>query len=267
MLKSFLYFIRLIFLQRDLILTMSGREIKTQYVGSVLGFLWTFINPIIMICIFWFVFSVGFKAQPLNHVPFAVWLTAGLAVWYFFSEIVTGSTGLIVHNAMLIKKTLFQSQILPVVRIISCLVTHTVFLLVLLGLLLFQQLPFTLYFMQFFYYLLCTMALSLGISWAVSALHPFFRDMEKIVAVVMQVGFWATPIFWDLQMIPVRFHGLLKLNPMFYLVQGYRESFLYFVPFWRHPQETLYFWVVTLVILVGGALVFKKLKPQFADVL
>ena len=82
----------------------------TQYVGSLLGFIWTFINPMVMIFVFWVVFSVGFRVQPANNVPFVVWLTAGMAAWFVFAEIVSGSAGTIVSNAHLIKKTLFHSR-------------------------------------------------------------------------------------------------------------------------------------------------------------
>jgi len=108
---------------------------------------------------------------------------------------------------------------------------------------------------------------ALGFGWAVSALNVFVRDVGQIVAVIIQVGFWATPILWDISIMPLKVQMIFKLNPMFYIVQGYRESFIYFSPFWRHPYQTLYFWVVAVTILVIGALIFKKLKPQFADVL
>ena len=109
MIKSFFYFIRLIFLQKHLIISMAKREVATQYVGSLLGFIWTFINPMVMIFVFWIVFSIGFRVQPKNDVPFVVWLTAGMAGWFVFAEIVNGSAGTIVSNAHLIKKTLFHS--------------------------------------------------------------------------------------------------------------------------------------------------------------
>ena len=137
MLKSLYYFLKLIFLQKHMILSMAKREVATQYVGSLLGFIWTFINPMVLIFVFWVVFSVGFKVKPTNNVPFVVWLTAGMAAWFVFAEIVNGSAGSVVSNAHLIKKTLFQSQILPVIKIASCLVTHSVFLLVLIGLIIF----------------------------------------------------------------------------------------------------------------------------------
>jgi lipopolysaccharide transport system permease protein/teichoic acid transport system permease protein len=246
---------------------MAKREVRTQYVGSLLGFIWAFINPLVMIFVFWFVFSVGFKAKPLNNVPFVVWLSAGLAPWFVFADIVVGSAGVVVANGHLIKKTLFPSQILPVVKIISCFITHAVFLVVLMGLIIFQQMPFSWYYLQFLYYLLCMAVFSLGLAWTVSALNVFIRDVGQIVAVIIQVGFWATPVFWDINIMPHKLQTLIKLNPMYYVVQGYRESFINFIPFWAHPRLTIYFWVVTLVVLGFGAYVFKKLKVQFADVL
>lgn len=267
MIKSLFYFVRLIFLQRHLIASMAKREVATQYVGSLLGFIWTFINPLVMIFVFWVVFSVGFKVQPTNNVPFVVWLTCGMAPWFIFSEIVSGSAGAVVSNAPLIKKTLFHSHILPVIKIFSSLITHCVFLVVLIGLIIFQKMPFSWYYFQFLYYLFGLSVLALGLGWAVSALNPFLRDIAQIVGVVLQVGFWATPIFWDIHIMPAKIQMIFKLNPMFYIVQGYRDSFIYFKPFWMHPLQTLYFWAITGTILVAGALIFKKLKPQFADVL
>ncbi len=246
---------------------MAMREVKTQYVGSLLGFVWTFIQPMVMIFVFWFVFSVGFKAKPLNNVPFVVWLTAGMAIWFVFSDIVTGSANIITENANLIKKTVFPSQVLPVIKITSCLVIHVVFLLVLVTLIVFERMPFSFYYLQSLYYLFCMAVLALGLGWLVSSLNVFIRDTKQLVGVILQVGFWATPIFWDINIMPPSVRPLLKLNPMFYVVQGYRESFIYFLPFWRHPYQTLYFWMIALAALAGGALMFKKLKPHFGDML
>jgi len=267
MIRSFVHFIRLIFSQKDVIASMARREVAAQYVGSLLGFIWTFIHPLIMIFVFWVVFSVGFRVRPMNDVPFVVWLTAGMAAWFLFADIINGSAGAVVSNSHLIKKTVFPSQILPVVKIVSSLITHSVFLFVLIGLILFQSMPLSFYYLQFLYYLLCLCVLGLGLGWAISALNVFIRDIGQIAGVVIQIGFWATPIFWDIQIMPPAVQMVLKLNPMFYIVQGYRESFIYFSPFWQHPYQTLYFWTVAVVIFVGGALIFRRLKPQFADVL
>lgn len=267
MLSRLFRFIHLIVAQRQLILALSKREIASQYIGSMLGVVWTFIQPAVMIFVFWFVFSVGFKTKPMNDVPFVVWLTAGMAPWFVFSDIVVRSATAIVGYTHLIKKSVFPSQILPVVKVISCMFTHSAFILLLLFLLVFQKISIGLYALQFFYYLFCLCILALGIGWMVAALNVFIRDVGQIVAVVMQVGFWATPIFWDIAIMPPKIQAILKLNPVYYIVQGYRDSFIYSVSFWDRPQYTLYFWVVTIGCFVVGALVFRKLKGQFADVL
>lgn len=246
---------------------MARREIITQYVGSLLGFIWTFIHPMVLVTVFWFVFSIGFKSKPMGDVPFVVWLTAGMAPWFMFSDVVLGSVGVIVGNGHLIKKTLFPAQILPIIKLLSGTVTHAIFLFVLLCLIIFQKMPISLFYFQVFYYFFCMIFLVLGIAWAVSALNVFIRDIGQVVGVVIQVGFWATPIFWDINMMPVNIQFYLKLNPMYYIVQGYRETFISFVPFWHHPELTVYFWFCALATFCAGALVFKKLKKQFADTL
>ncbi len=123
------------------------------------------------------------------------------------------------------------------------------------------------FYFQALYYLFCLWVFALGIAWSVASLNVFIRDIGQLVAVIIQVGFWATPIFWDINMMPDRVQFFLKFNPVFYIVQGYRDSFIYSVPFWHHPYQTIYFWVVTLSVLATGIWVFSKLKPQFADVL
>ena len=264
---SLLAFLRLLYNRRTLITAMAARELRVQYAGSSLGLLWTLIHPVVMITVFWFVFSVGFKAKPLNDVPFVVWLTAGLAPWYIFSDIISGSTGIIVAHAHLVKKTLFSSQLLPLVKMLSSLATHGIFMAVLLVLLIFQRMPISLYYLQALYYLFCLLTLSLGIAWGLAALNVFIRDVAQLVAVALQIAFWVTPIFWDISIMTPKVQRLLKLNPAYYIVQGYRESFITFQPFWSHPLHTAYYWLIALSTLVGGAYIFRKLKPQFPDVL
>lgn len=267
LLQGFGNFLLTLYQRRFLILEMAKRDIATQHVGSMLGFFWTFVNPLIMIFILWLVFSVGFKAAPKGNIPFVVWLTAGMAMWNTFSEIINGSTGVIINNSHLVKKVVFPLSILPVVKLVGSFITHAVFLVMLLGLILLYKMPFSIYWLQALYYFLAMAILALGISWITASVNIFARDTSQIVNVILQIGFWATPIFWDLGIMPSRVQFLLKLNPMFYIVQGYRESFIYFVPFWRHWQMTLYFWGVTGFVFILGATIFLRLRPHFADVL
>lgn len=267
MIANVVSFLKVIWLQRHLVFTMAVREVKSQYVGSSLGFLWTIIQPIVMITVFWFVFSVGFKARPMNDVPFVVWLTAGLAPWYFFSEIVSGSTGMVIAHGHLVKRTIFYPHILPVVKVLAAFVTHCVFLCVLILLIIFQQQPFLLSFFQIIYYSVCLVVLALGISWFTSALNVFLRDVGQFVNVCLQVGFWVTPIFWDIGMMPERVRWFLKLNPVYYIIQGYRDSLISGMPFWHHGAYSIYFWTIACSAFFFGAVFFRRLKPQFSDVL
>lgn len=267
MLHGVVKFLHLVVVQRQLIYALAKREIASQYIGSVLGIVWTFIQPAVMIFVFWFVFSVGFKTKPMNDVPFAVWLTAGMAPWFAFSDIVVKSAQAVVGYGHLIKKSVFPSQILPVVKILSSMSTHFAFVGLLLLLMLSLQVSLTWHAAQFFYYLFCLSFLALGIGWIVAALNVFIRDVGQIVSVLMQIGFWATPIFWDLKIMPDGIQQLIKFNPVYYIIQGYRDAFLYGIPFWERPLYTVYFWVVAVSCFFFGVIVFRKLKGQFADVL
>jgi len=264
--RSLVDFLHTLYFRRFLILEMAKRDVASNHVGSFLGFFWTFINPLILICILWVVFSVGFKVAPAQGVAFAVWLTAGMAIWTMFAEVLNGSTGVIVSHSYLVKKVVFPLSILPVVKLISAFATHLAFVLILIVFIIIEGLPFSLYWFQSLYYLGAMAVFVLGISWLTASLNVFVKDTAQIVTVLMQIGFWATPVFWDIEIMPENLQFLFRSNPMFYVVQGYRDSFLYSVPFWHRWELTLYFWGVTALVTVTGALVFQRLKPHFADV-
>ncbi|KJU81507.1 ABC transporter, partial [Candidatus Magnetobacterium bavaricum] len=108
---------------------------------------------------------------------------------------------------------------------------------------------------------------SIGLSWLFSAINVFHKDTSVVLGVVINIWFWLTPIVYGIEVLPKQFHVILKLNPIFYIAQGYRESFVYAVPLWNHMYQGAYFWFVTLTMLVVGGYVFKKLKPEFAEML
>ena len=260
-------FLLILYRRRGMILDMARRDVASHHIGSLLGFFWTFVNPVIMITILWFVFSVGFRTMPKGNVPFVVWLTAGMCIWNTFVEVVNGSALAIISSPYLVKKIVFPLSILPVVKLVGALITHCIFLCLLALLIVFQGVPINLYWLQALYYFMAMSVLALGLGWLASSVNVFARDTAQIVGVVMQIGFWGTPIFWDLSIMPERFQFFVKLNPMFYIVQGYRDSFIYGVPFWQHWQMTLYYWSVAGFAFALGAIIFLRLRPHFADVL
>lgn len=103
---------------RHIIFELARQDLKARYLGSYLGIVWAFIQPVISILIFWFVFQVGFKSTPVNNVPFILWLTAGMVPWFFFSDSILGATNSILDNSFLVKKVLFRVSILPITRVL-----------------------------------------------------------------------------------------------------------------------------------------------------
>ena len=259
--------IRDIIANRKFLWQMTKRDFKQRYLGSYLGILWAFIQPTITVMIFWFVFQVGFKSTPVNNFPFILWLVCGMFPWFFLSESILSATNSVVESSFLVKKIVFRVELLPIVKIVSALVVHLFFVAVLIVMFAIYGYPPSIYNVQIIYYLLAMICLALGISWLTSALTVFVRDVGQFVGMILQFGFWGTPIFWNLKMLPEQFQFLLKFNPAYYLVEGYRQSFIYNEWFWEHAYLTAYFWSVTAAVMIIGAWCFKKLRPHFADVL
>ncbi len=261
------WFLRDIVSSRRLILDLAKNDLKTRFLGSYLGIVWAFVQPLTTILIFWFVFQVGFKSAPVGDFPFILWLLCGMIPWFYISESIQGGTTSVIDNSYLVKKVVFRVSILPIIRIVSGLFVHALFIGVLFLMFALYGYPISIYNLQVFYFLFCTIVLVLGISWITSALIVFLRDLSQIVGIIIQFGFWLTPIFWSFKIMPEKYHFMFKLNPVYYIIEGYRDTFINHVWFWEHYNLTLSFWTMTLTLLTAGILLFRKLKPHFADVL
>lgn len=262
-----LAFVQDLFHQRALLWSLTKKDLRQRYLGSVLGILWAFIQPTISVLIFWFVFQVGFKSMPVDGFPFVLWLCCGMFPWFFFTDAWSGATNAIVSNSFLVKKVVFRVSLLPIIQIMSALVINLFFVGVLFLMFgLYGYLP-SIYNAQVVYYLFALICLVFGLSLITSSLMVFLKDVGQFVSMLIQFGFWATPIFWNLQMIPYWLHWIFKLNPVYYIVEGYRASFIYHLWFWQLGYVNLSFWLETGAIILFGAYLFKKLRPHFADVL
>ena len=253
--------------QREIIWAMALREMQTRYAGTLAGLVWSVVHPLMTILIYWFVFSVGFRIQPMGNIPFIVVFLCGLIPWMAFSETISASTNAVTANAHLVKKTTFPTEILPVVHLVASMVTQLIMLAILAVLMAVNGISFSPYNLQFVYYLLGMSVFCVGLGWMVSALNVFYRDVGQIVTVLLNMWFWLTPIVWPLKMLPDRCQFFIKLNPIYYVVQGYRASFFRHTWFWENWQLGGYFWAVSLVMFLAGGLLFRKLKPDFPEVL
>lgn len=260
-------FLKEIFQYNSTVISLAKNDFKNRYAGSYLGALWAFIQPLITILIFWFVFEVGFRATPVENVPYLIWFICGIIPWFFFSDAVLGATMSIVDYNYLVKKVMFNINILPLVRLMVALFVHLFFIVLLFVVCFSTSLPVTIYSVQILYYSFSIFVFSLGVSYLTSSLVPFSKDFGQIVAIVLQFGFWLTPVVWNYEILSPKLLTIFKLNPAFYIVQGYRDSLVYKVWFWERPLSTLFFWITTGVVFYVGKVLFRRLKPHFADVL
>ena len=251
-----------------LILRLGKNDFKTRYAGSYLGIFWAFVQPVVTVLVYWFVFS-KLRAGQMRDVPFILWLIAGLVPWFYFSDALSTGASSLMEYSYLVKKVVFRIEILPIVKLVSALFVHIFFVFVVLVLYIVMGYAPGITVIELAYYSGCMFVMVLGLSYLNSALAVFFRDLTQIIAICLQVGVWATPIMWNFTDLslngPLRF--IFKLNPMYYIVEGYRAALIDHTWFWQRPVLTLYFWAFTLVVFLIGTRIFRKLRVHFADVL
>lgn len=265
LLKELLFFITSIINKRYIIFQLVKRDFINKYLGSFFGLAWAFVQPTVYILVIWAVFSFGLKAGNLaSDHPFILWLMIGLIPWFFITETIISATRSILEYRYLIKKIVFKASIIPLIKIFSIFIVHLFLIIFLIIFCFFYRYFPAVIWVQIFYYIACLIIFLIGFSWLSSALMVFIKDIGHIVAISMQIFFWITPIFWDYTRVPENFRLLLYINPFYYIIQGYRDTFLYNTWFWQRMPETLFFWIVTIIIFTVGALTFKKLRPYFA---
>lgn len=266
--KKIVSFSKEIYRNRKLVLQFSLNDFKARYAGSFFGILWAFVNPLVMVLTYWLVFGFGLKASMADgKYPFIVFLVTGIVPWFFFSDTFTSSTGVFREYSYLVKKVVFDIRILPTTKLLSNLYTHLFFLLVTMGIVVLNGFYPTVQTLQLIYYIFCLFCFLTGLTWITSAIQPFFPDITQIINIFLQAFMWTLPILWSPTQFSPQIVRILKFNPLYYVIQGYRESFLSEGWFFEHWQMSLYFWVVTLILLFIGAIVFKRLRPHFSDVL
>ena len=260
-------FLKNIWQSRGLLWKLTKNDFKQKYLGNLLGFVWAFIQPTATIAVFWFVFQVGFKSKPVDDFPFILWLVSGMFPWFYFADGLSNGTTSILSNSFLVKKIVFRVSLLPLIKLLSALVIHIFFIFFMFAMFLYYGYTPEIYWLQILYYLFAVSMLLLGLSWITSSIVVFFRDMGQLVAVIIQFGFWLTPIFWSMKMVPDRYHSIIELNPLVYIIEGYRNSMIYHRWFWEDINATIYYWIVTALVFAIGGLTFSKLRPHFSDVL
>jgi lipopolysaccharide transport system permease protein len=256
-------------LNRQLIKALSVREILSRYKGSLIGVVWAFVNPILMLIIYTFVFSVVFKSRwpggSESKTEFALILFSGLIIFNLFSECLNRSPNLIISNVNFVKKVIFPLECLPWVSLIASLFHTFINLLVwVIAYILLFGLPHATIFL-FPIVLLPIIFLNVGLGWMLASLGVYFRDLGQFVAMLSTVLMFLSPIFYPVTALPEEYQIYLKLNPITPAIEGIRS-----ILFWGNlPDFSLLFinLVISLIICWLGFIWFQKTRKGFADVL
>jgi lipopolysaccharide transport system permease protein len=254
---------------RYLIRQMAKREVVGRYRGSMLGLLWSLFNPVFMLTIYTFVFSVVFQAKwgaaSDSKSEFAIILFAGLIVFNLFSETISRSPSLILSNVNYVKKVVFPLEILPVVSIVSS-TFHTLVsfgVLLIFKLFLNGHLEATIVLLPLI--LLPILILTLGLSWFLAAIGVYLRDVSQTIGLIMSVLLFVSPIFFPIDALPAKYQIVVLLNPLTFIIEQSREVLV----FGRLPNwgGLAVYCAVSIAIALLGLAWFQKARKGFADVM
>ncbi len=254
---------------RHLIWKLAKNDFKKRYAGSYMGAVWALAQPVVTVVMYYIVFDklMGGAGRGVKDVPFVLFLTAGLVPWFYFNEALNNGTNALREYDYLVKKVVFKISILPIIKVIAASFIHVFFVAVLLIVAALYGYYPTIYTIQILYYSACLFVFVLALCYATCAVVVFFKDLTQIINIALQIGIWATPILWNIDTAPEEWVVILKLNPLVYIVNGYRSAIYERSWFFEDFFSTMYFWIATVVLFGIGVAVFKRLKPHFADVL
>ena len=261
---------KLYYQNRDLLWQLTRRNIESKYRGSLIGVIWMFITPLLLLTIYTFVFSIIFKSKWKidvgdSKVSFALVMLCGMAVYNVFAESISSSTSVIVQSPNLVKKVVFPLEMLPVSNVLTALFYCLVWsIILLLGILIFMnKLCFTIVLLPVI--LLPIFLMSCGVCWIFASLGVYFRDLQHLIGLLLQMLFFLSPIFYPVEMVPQQFRFLFDINPLTIMIQEFRDIFI----FGQYPDLSM--WIFNLLISLAvyqlGYFWFMKTKRGFADVI
>lgn len=257
-----------------LIRRLSLYELKMQNKNNYLGMAWEIINPTIQVMIYWFVFGTIRNRAPIEvsgeEIPFFTWLLAGFFLWiFFYQSVIQGSKSIYTRLRMLSKMN-FPMSVIPNFVIFSKFYIHIIMVAITIIIFQFQGFFVNIYYLQFIYFIIASFCLIFSISLITSTLSTIIRDVHMLLNSTLRMMLYLSGVLWPITLLadfPL-IMNLMKLNPLFYLIEGYRASFFgtgwYFIEHW---QYSLYFWLLILVLFLFGSMLHVKFRRHFIDYL
>ena len=243
---------------QPLLKELVSRDLKVKYRRSFLGYLWSLLNPLLMMVVMTVVFSYMFRFEIPN---FPLYLICGNTLWTFFNESTTMAMHSVLANGALIRKVYVPKFIFPISRVLSSFVTMSFSLVAILIVMIFTRVPFSYTMLLFPIPLFFLLLFSMGIGMILSALSVFFRDIVHLYGVLTLAWMYLTPIFYPIAALPEEVAGIVKCNPMYYYITFFRDLVLY----GQIPEASMWIWCIasSLVSLLLGLGIFRKLQKNF----
>ncbi len=250
-----------------LVYKLVQNDLKARYSGSMLGIGWAYIQPMVTILVFWYVFQIGFRNPPIDNFEYILWFIAGYIPWTYFSDAINSSSNVLYEYSYLVKKMKFKTWLLPMVKVLSAFCIHFYFIIFIFGMYLLYGYEFKMAWLSTFYYSAAMTILIIGLAYLCATLSVFFRDFAQLVGIILQLGFWMTPIFWAPESMGEGVLRVLRRNPLYYIITGYRDCMMYGISFFEHTELALWSLGVSIGMLILGIFVYRKLRVHFADLL
>lgn len=252
---------REIYEYREMIGSLIKRDLKSRYKGSALGFLWSFLNPLLQLLVYSFVFKIVMRA---SYERYYLFLFVALVPWLFFMNSVTGGASCVWSQKDLVNKIYFPREVLPIAHVTCQLVNMLLSFVVIFAVILVTRHGMNLAALLYLpVIMLVEYLLALGIAFFVSAITVFLRDVEYIMGIVMMAWQFLSPVMYGIDLIPEKYRVIYQLNPMTPILMAYRDIFYYKQP----PQLGTLIQATALgaIVLVIGFIVFQRLKRHFSE--
>ena len=254
---------------RQQILKLAKADIVKTYRGAALGWSWAIIKPAVTIFVYWFAFSIGLRAgKDVNGFPFFLWLISGLVPWFYMNDMLTQGTDSIRKYSYLVTKMKFPVSTIPTFVSISKFMVHAILMVIMIMIFIFMGYPPSVYLVQLPFYMLLNFLFFTVFSLSSSLLSAISKDFSNLVKSFITAIFWLSGILWNANTIKIEWlKKLLMLNPVTYLVEGYRNYFINQVWFFEQPKRLMYFIIILGLILIFSIWIYKRLRKEIPDVL
>lgn len=254
---------------RRQILTLAKADLKKTYNGAALGWAWAVIKPAVTIFIYWFAFTVGLRSRAgIAGFPFFLWLIGGIVAWFYISEMWSIAPGFMKNYSYLITKMKFPTSTIPTFCSLSKLLVHFLLVFIVMVIYVIFGHGVSIYYLQLPFYTLCMFVMATGWGLFASVVGAFSRDFSQLVKSFTMALFWLSGIMFPISNIKSNFGvAFMKINPVTFIVEGYRNCFVHHVWFWQQPLYFLVFFIETAIVWLAAVIVYKNLRKEMPDVL